>query len=262
MSRRRKAKHEEHLDEAWLLPYADLLTLLLALFLVLYAMSSVDEQKFQELKETLNAMFSGGIGVMESDQGLSKMDENPYPNNPPPNYIQEDQTLKEYQKKMEAFLEKEGLSQLVTTRVNELGLLITVQDLAFFDSGKANLKPESLKLLEFLGIMLEDIDNSVQIGGYTDSLPINTAQYPSNWHLSTDRALNVLQIFDQNPNLEPERFSVVGYGEYHPIASNDTAEGRQKNRRVEIVVFRKYTLPDAQASPTSGQPGSSANTTE
>lgn len=241
--RRKKPKHDEHMDESWLIPYADLLTLLLALFLVLYAMSSVDQDKFQELKQTLNAMFSGGVGVLVSDQGMTEAGDNPFTENPPPSYLEEDRTLREYQQKMQSFLEQEGMSNLVTSRVNELGLLITVQDLAFFDSGKANLRPESLKLLQFLGILLEDIDNGVQIGGYTDSLPIHTVQYPSNWHLSTDRALNVLQIFIDNPNLDPQRFSVVGYGEYHPVASNDTAEGRQKNRRVEIVVFRKYTLP-------------------
>lgn len=240
--RRKKTKHDDHMDETWLIPYSDLLTLLLALFLVLYAMSSVNEDKFQELKQTLNALFSGGVGVLVSDQGLSEVGDSPFTQNPPPSYWNEDQTLREYQQRLQAYLEQEGMSDIVTTRVTELGLLITVQDLAYFDSGKADLRPESLKLLEFLGVLLEGIGNDVQICGYTDSLPIHTAQYPSNWHLSTDRALSVLEIFEQNPNLAPERFSVVGYGEYRPVASNDTPEGRQKNRRVEIVVFRKYNL--------------------
>lgn len=242
MRRKNKKKPDEHMDETWLIPYSDLLTLLLALFLVMYAMSSVDQDKFQEMKETLNALFSGGPGVLVSDQGLSEIDENPFTENPTPNYLNEDRTLREYQQRMEAFLEQEGLGHLVTTRVNQAGLLITVQDLAFFDSGKADLRPESLKLLEFLGILLEEINNDVQIGGYTDSLPIHTAQYPSNWHLSTGRALSVLGIFEQNPHLNPGRFSVVGYGEYRPVADNDTSEGRQKNRRVEILVLRQYSL--------------------
>ena len=243
MRKRKKAKQDIHMDESWLVPYSDILTLLLALFIVMYAMSSVDQGKFTEMRQTLNALFSGGPGVLVSDQGLSESDDNPYTDNPPPNYMTEDRTLREYQAKMEAFLEQEGLSHLVSTRVTEAGLLITVQDMAFFDSGKADLRPESLKLLNFLGILLEDIDNDVQIGGYTDSLPIHTAKYPSNWYLSTDRALSVLEIFSQNSHLTPQRFSVVGYGEYRPVASNDTSEGRQKNRRVEIVVFRQYTLP-------------------
>ncbi|MFY9120847.1 MAG: flagellar motor protein MotB [Syntrophomonadaceae bacterium] len=247
MRKRKKAKHEEKMDESWLVPYSDILTLLLALFIVMYAMSSVDQGKFEELRETLNALFSGGPGVLVSDQGLSEIDDNPYTDNPPPNYLTEDRTLREYKAKMEAFLEQEGLSHLVSTRITEAGLLITVEDLAFFDSGKADLRPESLKLINFLGVLLEDIDNDVQIGGHTDSLPIHTAQYPSNWYLSTDRALSVLEIFNQNPHLAPQRFSVVGYGEYRSVASNDSSEGRQKNRRVEILVFRQYTLPPVTA---------------
>ena len=144
MRRKKKAKTEVHMDESWLVPYSDILTLLLALFIVMYAMSSVDQGKFEELRETLNALFSGGPGVLVSDQGLSESDNNPYTDNPPPNYMTEDRTLREYQQKMEAFLEQEGLSHLVSTRVTEAGLLITVQDLAFFDSGKADLGLESL----------------------------------------------------------------------------------------------------------------------
>lgn len=95
MRKRKKAKHEEKMDESWLVPYSDILTLLLALFIVMYAMSSVDQDRFEELRETLNALFSGGPGVLVSDQGLSEIDDNPYTDNPPPNYLTEDRTLRE-----------------------------------------------------------------------------------------------------------------------------------------------------------------------
>lgn len=241
---KRKKKHEEHIDESWLIPYADLLTLLLALFLVLYAMSSVDQHKFQELKEALNSIFSGGVGMMVSDKGLTEMDNNPFQNNPPPNYVTEDRTLRQSQKQMEAYLEEQGMKGLITTRLTDLGLMITIQDMAFFDSGEATLKPESVLLIEYIGTLLENVDNSIQIGGHTDSLPIRTSQYPSNWELSTDRASNVLQVLLRNPKQDPQRFCVVGFGQYKPVDTNDTPEGRQRNRRVEIMVLRQHTWPE------------------
>jgi len=243
--RKKHKKHEEHMDETWLIPYADMLTLLLALFLVLYAMSSVDEYKFQELKKALQSLFSGGVGVMVSDKGLTEMDDNPFTDTPPPNYVTEERTLRQYQERMNQYFKEEGIQAQVTSTITKQGLLVTIQDVALFDSGKADIRPEARVLLLYLGFLFEEFDNEVQIGGHTDNLPIHTAQFPSNWELSAQRAVNVATYIINNTSCEPSRFSAAGHSEYKPIDTNATAAGRAKNRRVEMLILRKYALPEA-----------------
>lgn len=240
---RKRKRPEEHMDESWLIPYADILTLLLALFIVLYSMSTVNEDKFQELRETLNAFFSGGVGVLVSDKGLTESQDNPMTDNTMNDYLFEEKNLRESQMRMQEYFEEMGLSHVITTRVLKEGLLVSIQDIALFDSGRAEVKAEASELLLYLGVILAEVDNHVQVRGHTDNLPINTSTFPSNWELSMHRALNVMKKFTEVPNLEPDRFSVVGYGEYSPITSNDTMEGRSKNRRVELLVERIYTNP-------------------
>ncbi len=240
----RRKKTQEHMDQSWLIPYADMLTLLLALFIVLYAMSSVDMDKFQELKHTLNAMFSGGPGVLLNESALIELDNDPMTESATQNYLQEDRKLRECQYKMTEYFEEIGLSNIVSSKLTEQGLLITIQDLALFDSGKANVREESWDLIKYLGQIMAEIPNEIQVKGHTDNLPINTTEFPSNWELSTARALNVVKKFIENPELNANRFSVVGYSEYRPIEPNSTLEGRAKNRRVELLVVRTYPPPN------------------
>lgn len=257
---RKRKRHEEHMDESWLIPYADILTLLLALFIVLYAMSTVNEDKFQELKETLNAFFSGGAGVLVSDKGITEAQDRPMTDNTANDYLFEEKKLRESQERMNEYFEEMGLSQVITTRVVKEGLLISIQDIALFDSGRAEVRAEASDLLTYLGVILAEVDNHVQVRGHTDNLPINTSHFPSNWELSMHRALNVMKKFTQIPNLEPNRFSVVGYGEYSPVVSNDSAEGRAKNRRVELLVERIYDNPIViKENHDTGEPLPAAN---
>lgn len=241
---RRRKKAPEHMDESWLIPYSDMLTLLLALFIVLYAMSTVDVGKFEELKKSLNAVFAGGSGLLVTDSGFTELEDNPMMDNTTKNYLYEDKKLRECQYQMTEYFEEVGLSNIISSRMTEQGLLITIQDLALFDSGKANLREESWELIKYLGEVLAQIENEIQVKGHTDNLPINTVEFPSNWELSTTRALNVVKKFVENPGLNANRFSVVGYAEYRPIESNATLEGRAKNRRVELLIVREYPPPN------------------
>ncbi len=232
------------MDQSWLIPYSDMLTLLLALFIVLYAMSSVDMDKFQELKQTLNAVFSGGPGILLNEDALSELESDSIIDDATQNYLHEDKKLRECQYQMTEYFEDVGLSNIVSSKLTEQGLLITIQDLALFDSGKAEVRPESWDLIKYLGQILAEIENEIQVKGHTDNLPINTVEFPSNWELSTARALNVVKKFVENPELNANRFSVVGYSEYRPIESNLTSQGRAKNRRVELLVVRTYPPPN------------------
>ncbi|NLB88745.1 MAG: OmpA family protein [Syntrophomonadaceae bacterium] len=241
---RKRKKVESKTDETWLIPYADMLTLLLALFLVLYAMSTVNQEKFQELKQTLNAVFAGGTGVLVSDSGFTEWENDPLTQNAINNYLLEEKMLRECQFQVDEYLEGMGLSQTISTNLTKEGLLVTIQDVALFDSGKANVRPEADELLRYLGLILAEVDNHVQIRGHTDNLPINTREFPSNWELSVQRALNVMKKFTEIPNLDESRFSIVGYGEHRPIATNDTPEGRAQNRRVELLVERFFDNPE------------------
>ena len=243
---KKKAAHDEghDSDESWLLPYTDMVTLLLALFIILYAMSTVDEAKFERLRYALETMFAGSQGILVSDSGLAESDIKPLQDNPPtPNFVTEDRILQEYSKQLNEYFASQGLEGVIASTMTRAGLLISIQDLALFDSGRAALRTEAFDLLRFLAFLLEELPNDVQVAGHTDNLPISTAEFPSNWELSTQRALNVMRFLLQDNNLSSQRFSVVGFGEYQPIDTNSTVEGRANNRRVELIILRQYPLP-------------------
>ena len=246
-----KKKHEEHIDETWLIPYADMLTLLLALFIVLFAMSQVDSSKFRELKRALESAFSGGVGIISSDSNIPEQDDNsPNPLDPDPlnEFLLEDERLQQYKKMLDEYFQEQGLEKSVTNSITEKGLQVSIQEMALFDSGKAILHPEALDVITNISVILGDMDNYVEISGHTDNLPISTSEFPSNWELSVARSLNVMKYMLTNQKLNPARFSVVGYGEYRPIRSNETEEGRAANRRVELLILRMFMKPP----PTDG----------
>lgn len=249
MKKSKKVKNrDEHTDETWLIPYADMLTLLLALFIVLFSMSQVDSTKFRELKRALESAFSGGVGIVNSDSNIPEQDDNsPNPLDPDPlsEYLLEDEKLQQYKAMLDEYFEQQGLENSVTNIVSEKGLQITIQEMALFDSGKALLHPEALEIINTLSVILAEMDNYVEISGHTDNLPISTAEFPSNWELSVARSLNVMKYMLRNQNLDPARFSVVGYGEYRPIRSNESEEGKAANRRVELLILRMFMNPIA-----------------
>ena len=119
--------------------------------------------------------------------------------------------------------------------------MIRIKDTALFPSGSAELLPESRRFAQVMAKMLAPLSQRVVISGHTDNVPINTPKYPSNWELSTARAVNFMKyLLAQDENLKPELFSAIGYGEYQPVADNNTPEGRAQNRRVEIMILRTY----------------------
>jgi chemotaxis protein MotB len=247
MSKRKKKRHnEEHVDESWLIPYSDLLTLLLALFIVLFAMSSVDAQKFQVLSRAFNDIFTGGTGVtefqspmpegqMESpDERKQDQEKNDQQNT---QSAADEQELKKIQDKITAYIKDTHLTDKLNTSLTDEGLLVTIRDNVLFDSGSAEVRPEDVKIAkEIAELLVIDPPRNIIISGHTDNVPIRTANFESNWELSVMRAVNFLEIILENDKLDPRWFSAIGYGEYKPVASNETEEGRAKNRRVEILI--------------------------
>ncbi|WP_233531644.1 OmpA family protein [Paenibacillus alkalitolerans] len=238
------------MDETWLIPYADLLTLLLALFIVLFASSQIDQKKFEEIRKSFMSALSGGksffdnaspvpsdinVGIDTKDKSESDIEQAELEKQ----RTKETQELLELKKKIDQFIDDNGLTNQLETRLDNQQLKITISDNTLFASGSAALKPESRELAVSISKLLEQYTNyEVVVAGHTDNVPINTSQFPSNFHLSTERALNLLAVILENKNVGPERFSSVGYGEYKPVATNDTAEGRSKNRRVEVSIVR------------------------
>ncbi|BBB92289.1 MAG TPA: flagellar motor protein MotB [Methylomusa anaerophila] len=248
------APHEEHADETWLIPYSDLLTLLLALFIVLFASAQVDQKKFEQMAQSFSAAFSGGTSVFDSSSLVKTPNEQQPPsqqstsimgtiNELSDKYMQETALLAEIKKKLDRYIGDNGLGGVLTTQLTEEGLLIRIRDTALFPSGSADLRPESLRLGAEIAKMLLPISQKISVSGHTDNVPINTFEFPSNWELSSKRAVNFMKfLLAQEPTLKSERFSATGYGEYRPIVTNDTEEGRSTNRRVEVFVQRNYRM--------------------
>lgn len=252
MSKKKKHHHEDHVDESWLIPYADLLTLLLALFIVLFASSSIDAQKFQQMAQAMSSAFNGGTGMMdfpsplpeEQPQSANKEDdkneenENPDLDAKEQAELLEKAELAELQKKINSYIQEKGLDNRLETRLTDEGLLITILNDVFFDSGKAEVRIGDQNLAkEISDLLVTKPPRNVVISGHTDNVPISTAQYESNWHLSVMRAVNFMKVLLENKDLDPRRFSAKGFGEYQPVATNDTSEGRAKNRRVELLIL-------------------------
>lgn len=252
----RHEEHEEHADESWLLPYSDLMTLLVALFLVMYAMSATDAKKFEEMSQAFSSALNGGSGILDQrsatptksqlDQGKNDKMDNVVAENTGEAEIsklrkQEQEDLEKLKKQFDQYIQNNGLTDLLSTKLNESQLMITISDNALFASGQAEVKDDSRQLAKSISNMLQQFpDYNVLVQGHTDNIPISNSSYSSNWDLSVDRALHFMKILLLNPKLDPVKFSPIGYGEYHPIAPNTTAAGRAKNRRVEVSILRKY----------------------
>lgn len=249
--KRRHEEHEEHQDESWLLPYSDLMTLLLALFIVLYSMSSVDAKKFEEMSTAFKMTFHNGNGVLESpaivktgdvpDNIKEKDKDKANDEDREALMKQEQEDLEKLKKQVDEYIKSQGLTTELETKLNQSQLTITISDNALFASGSAAVKPESKELAHAIATMLQNYtDYDIVVSGHTDNQPISNAEFQSNWDLSSSRAIRFMDILLQNTKLKPERFSAIGYGEYRPLDTNDTVEGRAKNRRVEVSIMRKY----------------------
>jgi chemotaxis protein MotB len=242
-NKHRHNEHEDHIDETWLIPYSDLLTLLLALFIVLFSMSSLDAVKFKQMANAFNSSLTGGTGVLEHPSplppeealSLNQEQKNGHMANA------ERKSLQETQAKINHYIQDRQLTGKLKTTLTDEGLLITILDNVLFDSGIAEVRPSDRQLAKEISQLLMETPKNIIISGHTDNVPIRNSRFESNWDLSVMRAVNFMKVLLENKKLNPALFSAKGYGEYKPIASNSTESGRLKNRRVEILIVPNGT---------------------
>ncbi len=233
MSRRkRRRREEETVASNWLTTYSDMITLLLCFFVLLFAFSEVDAQKFRSIMSS----FRGGTGVLNSGSSLDMMDFEI-------EYMDEgDRELEELRELLEEYAGENGLGPEIILNVEERGLVIRFMDKVLFDSGKADLKPEAKEILDTIAEVLnreEFKDKLIKVEGHTDTDPIvYSTTFPTNWELSAIRATNVLRYLVEENGIDGNRISSSGYSYHRPIAPNDTPENKQMNRRVDIVILK------------------------
>jgi chemotaxis protein MotB len=268
---------EEHVDERWLLTYSDMITLLMALFIVMWSMSVVNQGKFDKLAVSLHEAFSGKIlpgGQAPLMPGSGEKTEQPAPTPPTPAIVpprpgsegkddgtrsdaaqKEDEDLKHLKEEIDQYAETHGLAREVETQIARRGLVVRVlTDHVLFESGSASLAPPAGSLLDGLARLLKaEVRNPIQVEGNTDNVPVS-GRFPTNWELSTARATAVLRALLAR-GVSANRLSATGYADRNPIASNATDAGRRRNRRVELVVLRMNYGHGGQAG-TQGGPGS------
>lgn len=228
----------------WLNTYADMVTLLWTFFILLFSLSVLSQEKFQGAMGSVQSAFgilNGGTGIFTE----------PASTNPNLNAIAQELAALETQGEgFKEELEKAGLGGKVSIEMEERGLVLRFADSILFDSGSADIRPDARELLLTVGRLIKPSQNSVRIEGHTDNLPISTERFPSNWELSTGRAASVVRFLIDNLGFDPKKLEAAGYGEERPIASNSTPEGRQKNRRVDILLLRpSLTQSEPSAMP-------------
>ncbi len=256
--RRRGGGGEVESEERWLLTYADMITLLMALFMVLFSITSVNKSKLDVLTKSLQQAFSGEIlpgGKSIRNSGASEKTERPSASPPIPaitalvsdatssesakSAAKEQEDFRRLKAQIDGFAKDKGLQDKVHTVIARRGLVIRLlTDKVLFDSGSADLKPEANPLLaQVAGIVGTERRHKVTVEGYTDPVPIRGSVFPTNWELSTARASRVVRSMIEG-GVAQGRLSASGYAAMHPIADNGSAAGRSRNRRVEIVLLR------------------------
>jgi chemotaxis protein MotB len=213
---------------AWMTTYGDMMTLLLCFFVLLVSFSSIEKSGFDKAMGSLK----GALGVLPKHQSVMIQFD---PIIPQLSDFQEKRVQKVVSE-LRNMAKTQGLKDQMSMQQTEDGILIRIDSPVLFDLGSAELKKKSFPVLYKVVELASDWPNSIRIEGHTDNLKIRSGRFPSNWELSTTRALSVLRFFLHQGKVEPQRLKAVGYGEYHPLMSNDTAEGRAKNRRVEIYL--------------------------
>lgn len=235
---------------AYMATYGDMMTLLLCFFVLLFAMSSLDEAKFRAF---INS-YSGATGILDggqvilTDYGMLHNGIQQFPSSP--NYSANEQALVEKNRALETikedlkgFIEANQLSNQVSVKKQGDAIVITLADVLLFESGKADLKQQAKEVLLIVGGELKTYIQEgyrIRMEGHTDNVPMHNAQFPSNWELSAARSIAVAKYFIYEMNFEPMRVSAEGFGEYKPIADNRTSEGKAMNRRVEIKLTKDH----------------------
>lgn len=280
MRRKRQEEHVNH--EAWAIPYADLLTLLLAFFVVMYAVSVVNEGKYRVMSQSIIEAFNGTARQLAPTQGSTPMPTGPVPakhasepsratvlprialplpthnvmtsamqkgalNNP----VGEQQNLERIRDEVRRALQPLIDKNLVTMHPSKDWLEIEIRTDILFPSGVAQLSGRADQVLRKLADIMAPFPNPLRVEGYTDDVPIDTALYPSNWELSAARAASVARLFADH-GVDPNRLGIIGWGAYRPVASNDTADGRNRNRRVLVVVLSDRHVPSRFGTDAQG----------
>ena len=224
----------------WLATFSDTMTLLLTFFILLYSFSTVDAQKLKSLSAAMQTVLTGqgGTAIFDSNMnsgnvplvGEDPASEDKLEANP------SNGQAKDMYSQIKEFVEKNNMQASVQIKEDERGVIIQLRDNILFESGKADLKDNSKSILDKISSLISTFPNNVIVEGHTDNIPINTFKYESNWELSTARAVNVVKYFVEQKNQNPVRFSAAGYGEFKPVAPNDTADNKAMNRRVNILI--------------------------
>src|SRR5436853_7062537 len=236
MSKRRHkahdAAHENH--ERWLLTYADLITLLMVFFVVLYSMSSADSTKWKQISAALTQAFN--VDVLQGTTTTSVVDGAAQPVPPVDNLIADSEVpqVNRLQNKLQSILDGASQAPDVSVGVDREGVVIRLSGSYLFDSGRAELKPNSFGVLDAIASELKLLPNDVRVDGHTDSTPIDSPRYPTNWELSAARALAVTRYFTETNGILSTRLMAAGFGEFRPIVPNDTRADRALNRRFEF----------------------------
>jgi chemotaxis protein MotB len=271
----RHRKHEDHVNhEAWAIPYGDLVTLLLALFVVMYAISTVNEGKYRAVSHSLSAAFAGTPQTIQPVQIGDNL-----PSGGTNNAVQLDlqrSPVEQGPTQLDTHANADGLSAMdrivgeveanmselikqdtLAVRRKDYGVEVEIRTDLLYPSGSATLSPTAAVVLRQLANTLKELPHSVRVEGHTDNQPINTIGFPSNWELSAARAAGVVNLFMQS-GVDPARMSVVGQGEFRPLTDNSTDQGRNINRRVLVVILNDNqpsasNAPNSTAAPASNQ---------
>src|SRR6266568_5651099 len=236
--------------ERWLLTYADLITLLMVFFVVLYSMSQADSTKFKRISAALQQAFN--VDVLQGQSATSISDGASTPSPPVDDLISATEVPQTTRLKAKIDSIIDGATQApdVTVGTDREGVVIRLSGSYLFDSGRAELKPNSFAVLDAIAGELRVAPNDIRIDGHTDSTPIDSPRYPTNWELSVARALAVTRYLTESDGLPSGRLMAAGFGEYRPLVPNDTREHRAMNRRVEIHLLSTVNTPVQAAIPT------------
>lgn len=255
-----KKKVPEHVNhERWLVSYADFITLLFAFFVVLYASAQVDKRKAGRMAMAIQVAFQElGVFQASSKEVPVKEDEAlPFQKVQVVENISRDvdlkrfvnpmkgdlaasaeaQSLEDAKQALQTVLNPEIQRHEVTMSLRREGLIISLKEMGFFESGSATIRPASMDAIARLVEVLKQRPENLRVEGHTDNVPIHTARFASNWELSTARATELIQLLITKYGLPPSHLSAAGYAEFHPVARNDTAEGRAQNRRMDVVIL-------------------------
>lgn len=240
-SEKRKRKTTEKAASgapAWMTTFSDMVTLLLTFFILLYSVSNVDAQKFKNISASLQAVLSGGSGILQgedTDQIPLVDPEKILDDLHEPSQIKES-TMKMYEQ-VKGYIDERGLEAQVIVSVNRSGVFVDIKEVILFEPGEASLKAGGKSMLDELEGLFLQFENEIVVEGHTDNVPMRSGAYPTNWELSAGRALAVVRYLSEIKQVPEERLAAIGYGEYRPIIGNETAANRALNRRVNLLII-------------------------